>query len=66
MERSFELIVAALIFFAGLWGGLYYLRSHEHGAFFQENFGPALFLACKGKMIEPDAAILQLEQVRKF
>src|SRR5262249_10326242 len=66
LGRRFELIVAASIFFAGLWGGLYYLRGHERGAFFQENFGPALFLACKGKIIEPDAATLQLEQVRKF
>jgi hypothetical protein len=66
LERSFELIVAASIFFAGLWGGLYYLRGHEPYAFYQEYFGPALFLACKGKMIQPDAATLQLEQVRKF
>jgi hypothetical protein len=68
-ERSFELIVAASIFFAGLLGGLYYLRGHERGAFFQAYgpyFGPALFLACKGKIIEPDAATLQLEQVKKF
>jgi len=69
LKRRFELIVAASIFFAGFWGGLHYLRGHERSAFFQEyfvHFGPALFLACKGKIIQPDAATLQFEQVRKF
>src|SRR5262245_50686377 len=65
-KRNFELIVVASIFFANFWGGLYYLRDHQPYAFYQESFGPALFLACKGKMIEPDAATLQSEQVRKF
>ena len=61
-----ELAVAVSIILTAFFGSLHNMRGQGYGAFYQSAFGPAIFLACKGTLVEPDAATLESAPVKKF